>query len=99
MISRTPQRIAAFGMNHRLCAVFSPMTYAAKALCVKTASVHDACMCKVVACQGFYLRKLLSTSVGVADLGKLTIEEYDRQNGIDTVIYPTRTMRKRRGSR
>ena len=74
------------------------MTYTAKMLEVGTAAIHFACKGAVVACQGFYFREIINASVGIDDLGKLRLDDFDEVNtpGVKYVTLKKKDMRKRR---
>ena len=100
-INRTPHRIAIFGKDKRLCGLSHSMTYTAKMLEVKTPAVHFACKGAVVACQGFYFREVINAEIGIDDLGKLRLEDFDKVNtpGVEFVTLREKDMRKRRAAK
>jgi len=99
-VRRTPSRVAAFDIEkRRLRIIYSSHTYAAKNLGVRTASVCDACSGKSVSCGGWYLRSLENVEVGFDDFGTLTIEKFDELNGVERVIYPNDSIRKKRSKK
>ena len=99
MPNRTPHRIAVFGGRYKLLRMLChSMNYAAKAFNVTVTSVHDACKGKVVACQGFFFREIVSAKITFEDLGKLRLEDFDRVN-TPGVTWQTVNTRKRRAIR
>lgn len=96
-VSRTPSKVAAFDIEkRRLRSVFSSQTYAAKMLNVKTSAVHYACSGATVACNGWYLRTLDNVDINPDDFGRLTIEKFDKLNGVERLVYTNGTIRKKR---
>lgn len=80
-VNRNPSRIAVFGKNRMLAAVFSSQTQAAHMLGVGTSTVCYASRGRTENCHGWYFREPTNVTLEAQDFGTLTLDEFDMLNG------------------
>jgi hypothetical protein len=80
-VNRRPSKIAIFGKNGILVAMFSSQTQAARLLGVSTSTVNYASRGFTSNCQGWYMRELKNVEPETKDFGTLTLDDFDTLNG------------------
>lgn len=93
---KNPEKVAIFSAEKILIGIFSSMNQAANIIGVRPSTVRFACIGTTVSCQGWYLRNIGSSDVGINEIGVLTLDEFDGRNGDVRITYPDRGMRKPR---
>lgn len=95
--SNTPSKaILAFDANLVLVGMFSSFYTASKATGICHQMITKACSGEVIAAKNMYWREADTNEYvfDCDDLGKLTLLEFDLEQGVNRKIYATRNMRK-----
>lgn len=93
---KTPEKVAIFSAEKVLVGVFCSMNQAASVIGVRPSTVRFACIGATVSCQGWYLRTVGDSKVGISDIGRLHLDDFDAMNGEKRETYSDRNMRKKR---
>lgn len=90
------KNIVVFDANLKMVAMFSSCYAAEKTTGISHQMITKACNGTIIAAMGMYWREVDIDQyvLDCDDLGVLTLIEFDREHGVDRLIYATRNMKK-----
>ncbi len=95
-ISQTGSPILVFNPLKRLVGCFHSVCAMATVFKVSRASIHQACVGKIISTCGVYVRFLADDiEIEDEDYGKLKLQEYDEMCGVSRKYWPTSSMSRK----